>query len=86
MHGWMRGACSSLLWVEKCLSNFLSVTPPPAGIMQVILLNSYQCHMMGTIVDVIQELGVEVIHIPDGCMRLLQPLNVGLNNQFKVRV
>ena len=33
-----------------------------------------------------QELGVEVIHIPCGCTGLLQPLDVGLNKPFKVRV
>ena len=29
---------------------------------------------------------MEVIHIPGGCTGLLQPLNVGLNKHFKVRV
>ena len=41
---------------------------------------------MGSVIRAIQELGVEVIHIPDGCTGLLQPLNVGLNKPFKVRV
>ncbi len=41
---------------------------------------------MGSDVHAIQELGVEVIHIPGGCMGLLQPLDVGLNKPLKVRL
>ncbi len=75
-----------LVWAKECLGSFLLLCPPPAGIMPVILLDSYQCHMMGSVIHAIQELGIEVIHIPGGCTGLLQPLDVGLNKPFKVRV
>ena len=39
----------------------------------------------GSISAAIQELGVEVIHIPGGCTGLLQPLDVGVNKPFKVK-
>ena len=64
----------------------LNLCPPPAGIVPVILLDSYRCHLMPSVVNAIKDLGIEVIHIPGGCMGLLQPLDVGLNKPFKVRV
>jgi hypothetical protein len=75
-----------LIWVVECLGSYLNLCPPPAGIMPVILLDSYLCHMMGSVVNAIKDLGIEVIHIPGSCMGLLQPLDVGLNKPFKVRV
>ena len=79
-----RGCCQSSLLPSSSI--FLLLRPPPAGIVPVILLDSYRCHLMGLVVRAIQELGVEVIHIPGGCTGLLQPLDVGLNKPFKVRV
>jgi hypothetical protein len=84
-NSWMDERCM-LVWAVECLGSFLLLRPPPAGIVPVILLNSYRCHLMGSVVTAIQDLGIEVIHIPDGCMGLLQPLDVGLNKPFKVRV
>jgi hypothetical protein len=84
-NAWMDERCM-LVWAKECLGSFLLLRPPPAGIVPVILLDSYRCHMMGSVVRAIQELGVEVIHIPGGCTGLLQPLDVGLNKPFKVRV
>jgi hypothetical protein len=34
----------------------------------------------------IAKLGIKIIHIPGGCTGLCQPLNVGINKQFKARV
>ena len=42
--------------------------------------------MMGSVVQRIQELGVEVQHIPGGCTSLCQPVNVGFNKPFKDRI
>ena len=39
--------------------------------------------MMASVVQKIQELGVEVKHIPGGCTSLCQPVNVGFNKPFK---
>ena len=40
----------------------------------------------GLVVTRIQELGVEVMHIPGGCTSLCQPVDVGFNKPFKDRV
>jgi hypothetical protein len=42
--------------------------------------------MMGSVVQRIQELGIEVRHIPGGCTSLCQPVDVGFNKPFKDRV
>jgi hypothetical protein len=41
---------------------------------------------MGSVIQRIQELGVEVQHIPGGCTSLCQPVDVGFNKPFKDRV
>ncbi len=38
---------------------------------------------MALVVQMIQELGVEVKHIPGGCTHLCQPADVGFNKPFK---
>jgi hypothetical protein len=39
--------------------------------------------MMGNIVNRIQSLGIEVIHISAGCTYLCQSVDVGINKTFK---
>jgi len=82
---WMDERCMKK-WVDEIIAPYLSANPPPPGIVPVILLDSYRCHLMGSVVSEIQALGVEVIHIPGGCTGLCQPLDVGVNKPFKARV
>ena len=70
-----------LLWVEKVLKPYVEVAPD--GIIPTLFLDSYRCHMMSSVVDLIQALGVEVEHIPGGCTYLCQPVDVGVNKPFK---
>ena len=42
--------------------------------------------MMSSVVEAMQELGVEVEHIPGGCTGLCQPVDVGVNKPFKNRI
>ena len=39
--------------------------------------------MMNLVVNAIQDLGVEVEHIPGGCTSLCQPVDIGINKPFK---
>jgi len=75
-----------LRWVDEILKPYLKVNPPPPGIVPVILLDAYRCHMMASVTDAIAELGIEIIHIPGGCTGLTQPPDVGINKPFKSRV
>lgn len=71
------------MWVEKVLKPH--VEKAPVNVVPLLLLDSYRCHMMASIVETIQELGVEVQHIPGGCTGLVQPVDVGINKPFKNR-
>ncbi len=82
---WMDEVCMRR-WVDEILKPYLQVNPPPPGIVSIILLDAYQCHMMASFTDAIVELGIETIHIPGGCTGLTQPLDVGINKPFKLMV
>ena len=73
-----------LAWVDGPLKAY--VNQAPDGIIPILILDSYRCHMMSSVVHRIQEMGVEVIHIPGGCTGLCQPVDVGFNKPFKDRV
>jgi hypothetical protein len=79
---WMNERCM-MLWVDQILGPYLAVNPAPPGIQPVILLDSYQCHMMALVVTKISKLGIKVIHIPGGCRGLCQLLYIGMNKPFK---
>ena len=53
-----------LQWVEKILKPY--VDDAPDGVIPILFLDSNRCHIMGSVVTAIQNLGVEVEHIPGG--------------------
>ena len=73
-----------LAWVNKVLKPY--VANAPEHVIPILILNSYRCHMMASVVTRIQELGIEVKHITGGCTSLCQPVEVGFNKPFKDRV
>ena len=73
-----------IAWVDEILKPY--VADAPEDIIPLLILDSYRCHMMGSVVQRIQELGVEVRHIPGGCTSLCQPVDVGFNKPFKDRM
>ncbi len=81
---WMDERCM-LTWVNEVLHAYLVANPPPEGVQPVLLLDSYRCHMMASVVSRIEAMGVHVIHIASGCTGLTQPLDVGINQSFKAR-
>ncbi len=68
-------------WVNVVLKPYVETAPD--HIIPLLILDSYRCHMMSSVVQCIQELGVEVQHIPGGCTSLCQPVDVGFNKPFK---
>jgi len=73
-----------LAWVDQVLRPYVQTAPE--DIVPILILDSYRCHMMASVVQKIQELGVEVKHIPGGCTSLCQPIDVGFNKPFKDRL
>ena len=68
-------------WVEKILKPY--VDDVLDGVIPILFLDLYHCHIMGSVVTAIQNLGVKVEHIPGGCMYLCHPVDVGVNKTFK---
>ncbi len=73
-----------IAWVDGPLKAHVEQAPP--DIIPLLILDSYRCHMMTSVVTRIQAMGVEVVHIPGGCTSLCQPVDVGFNKPFKDRV
>ena len=72
------------LCIDKILKPHIDQAPP--GIVPLLLLDPYHCHMMQSTVNAIEDLGVEVEHIPGGCTSLCQPVDVNVNKPFKSRM
>ena len=73
-----------IAWVEEVLEPYVPTALD--HIIPILILDMYQCHMMASVVQMIQELGVEVKHVLGGCTSLCQPVNVGFNKMFKDRM
>ncbi len=73
-----------IIWVDQVLCPYIETVP--AGVLPILFLDSYSCHMMVSVVGMIQDLGVEVEHISGGCTSLCQPVDIGVNNRFKNRI
>ena len=81
----MRDETCMIRWVQLVLKENLRVNPPPPGIVPVLILDAYRCHVMASVVKQIQKLGIEVIQFPGGCTGFYKPLDVGINKFFKFR-
>ena len=73
-----------VVWVEKVLKPYVAMCPPV--IVPLLFLDSFRCHMMASVVRRIQDLGVQVEHIPGGCTYLCQPVDIGINKPIKARI
>jgi len=54
-----------IAWVNNVLAPYVATAPD--HVVPILILNMYRCHMMPSVVQMIQELGVEVQNIPGGC-------------------
>ena len=68
-------------WVKKVLVP--DVTMAPVGIIPILLLDSFKVHLLVSVADAIQSLGVEIEYIPAGCTGLVQPIDMGFNKPYK---
>ncbi len=63
-------------WIDYVLIPWKNTKP--CGVVPLLILDAYCVHMMGNIVNCIQSLRIEVIHIPAGCTYLCKPVDVGI--------
>ncbi len=73
-----------LEWVQKILAPYVATAP--TGIIPILFLDSFKVHLMGSVANAIQGLGVEVEYITAGCTGLVQPIDVGFNKPFKANM
>jgi hypothetical protein len=68
-------------WVYKVLAPYVRTAPP--GVIPIIFLDSFKVHLLGSVANAIQNIGVQVEYIPAGCTGLVQPIDVGINKPYK---
>ena len=56
------------------------------GSPSLLILDAYPIHQMGSVVNWIQSMGIEVVHIPVGCTYLYQPIDSAFNEPIKSRI
>jgi hypothetical protein len=71
-------------WVDDVLKPYIATAP--VGIIPILFLDLFKVHLLGSVADAIQGLGVELKVIPPGCTGLVQPINVGINKPFKANM
>ena len=83
-------ACQEKAWMDEAMMNvWIDLVLIPwknerdPDVVPLLVLDAYRVHMMGSIVNRIQALGIEVQHIPAGCTYLCQPVDVGINRPIK---
>ena len=87
-------ACQDKAWFDegvmiKWIDHILAPDVRSAaqkGIVPILFLDSFSVHMKASVVNRIQDLGVQVEFIPPGCTGLLQPVDVGYNKAFKAKL
>ena len=57
-------------WIDQVLAPHAATAPQ--GIVPSLLLDIYHYHMMCSVVDIIEDIGIQVIHIPGGCTGMCQ--------------
>ena len=71
-------------WIDDVLIPWRNKKGP--DVIPILILDAYRVHMMGNIMNRIQSLGIEVVHIPWGCTYLCQPVDIGINKSIKSRM
>jgi len=70
-----------LHWVEHVLRPYVATAP--VGVIPIIFLDSFKVHLLGSVANAIQNIGVQLEYIPPGCTGLVQPIDVGINKPYK---
>lgn len=66
-----------LRWIDECLREFTNRNHT------LLILDSFRCHIMGSIKKQQRKANCVLGVIPGGCTSVLQPLDVSINKPFK---
>ena len=64
-------------WKAACDEKIAGGNPP------LLILITYCVYQMRSVVNKIQSMGIEVVHIPVGCTYLCQPIDIEINKPIK---
>ena len=72
-------------WIDVVLTPYKEEKDKrdPGGPPLLLVLDLYRVCLMGSVVNRIQEMGIEVLHIQGGCTYLCQPVDIGINKPLK---
>jgi len=71
-------------WIDAVLIPWRQTRDP--DVVPLLICDAYCVHMMGSVVNRIQSLGIEVQHVSAGCTNLCQPVDVGINCPIKKEI
>ena len=74
--------CAIHEWVEKTHKSFIATAP--GNISPQLVLDLYQCQMISLVVCAIQQICIEVEHIPGGCTSLCQPVKINTSPKANI--
>ncbi|CAI7771391.1 unnamed protein product [Closterium sp. NIES-54] len=84
-NGWM-DANGVIQWLEECVKPFLKPGFGRHARSSMVVLDSYRDHLTEAVKEKFRELNCVPAIIPSGCTAEVQPLDVSINNSFKVSV
>jgi hypothetical protein len=73
-----------LSWLKIVLAPYVATVPK--GIVPILFLDMFKVHIMQSVVQAIQVLGVQVEFIPAGCTGLFQLVDVGFNKSLRKKM
>ena len=73
-----------LHWVAHVLAPYVATAP--VGIIPILFLDSFKVHMLGSVADAIQKLGIHIEFIPGGCTGLVQSIDISINKPYKTHM
>ena len=90
-------SCHEMVWMkEEKMHEWIDVVLAPwkaardenwiGGSPLLLILDAYRVHQMGSVVNWIQSMGIEVFYIPVGCTYLCQPIDIGINKPIKSKL
>ena len=80
---WMDKTVMSM-WVEQVLHPHTEQAPP--RVVPLLFLDSFCCHMMGSVTQATQMTGVQVKIAPGGCTGLCQTVDGGIDKPLKGKI
>jgi hypothetical protein len=78
--GWTKSIL--LIWIDDVLKPHIETKPD--GVDPLLFPYSFRFQVMASVVNKIQDLGVQLVHIPAGLTSIGQPIDAGIRKPLKI--